>query len=95
MCHITIPGILSTVALLAILSLGRVLDAGFNQVFNLYNPLVYSTGDIIDTYVYRQGLQQLNFSMGTAVGLLRSLVSFILIVTGYWLARKRMGYRIF
>lgn len=51
--HITLPGIRTTVVLLAILSLGSVLDAGFDQVFNLYNPLVYSTGDIIDTYVYR------------------------------------------
>ncbi len=93
--HITLPGIRTTVVLLAILSLGSVLDAGFDQVFNLYNPLVYSTGDIIDTYVYRAGLQDLDFSLGTAVGLLKSVVSFILIVNGYLLAKKLLGYRIF
>ncbi|WP_307205369.1 ABC transporter permease [Paenibacillus harenae] len=95
MWHVTLPGIRSTIALLAILSLGGILDAGFDQVYNLYNPLVYSTGDIIDTFVYRAGLQGLDFSFGTAVGLLKSVVSFILITTGYWLARKLLGYRIF
>ncbi|WP_424767472.1 ABC transporter permease [Paenibacillus sp. sgz302251] len=93
--HVTLPGIRTTIALLAILSLGGILDAGFDQVFNLYNPLVYSTGDIIDTYVYRAGLQELDFSFGTAVGLLKSVVSFILITIGYWLAKKLVGYRIF
>ncbi len=95
MWHVTLPGIRNTVALLAILSLGSILEAGFDQVYNLYNPLVYSTGDIIDTYVFRAGLQGLDFSFGTAVGLLKSVVSFILITTGYWLARKFMGYRVF
>lgn len=95
MWHVTLPGIRNTIALLAILSLGGILDAGFDQVYNLYNPLVYSTGDIIDTYVYRAGLQGLDFSFGTAVGLLKSVVSFILITTGYWLARKLLGYRVF
>ncbi|MBW5447592.1 ABC transporter permease subunit [Cohnella sp. CFH 77786] len=95
MWHVTLPGIRTTIALLAILSLGGILDAGFDQVYNMYNPLVYSTGDIIDTYVYRSGLQELDFSMGTAVGLLKSVVSFILITTGYWLAKKLVGYRIF
>ncbi len=95
MWHVTLPGIRSTIALLAILSLGGILDAGFDQVYNLYNPLVYSTGDIIDTYVYRAGLQGLDFSFGTAVGLLKSVVSFILITAGYWLAKKLLGYRIF
>jgi putative aldouronate transport system permease protein len=95
MWHVTLPGIRSTVALLAILSLGSILDAGFDQVYNLYNPLVYSTGDIIDTYVYRAGLQGLDFSFATAVGLLKSVVSFILITIGYGLAKKLVGYRLF
>ena len=66
--HITLPGIRMTVALLAILALGNVLNAGFDQIYNLYNPLVYSTGDIIDTWVYRYGLQNLQFSLATTVG---------------------------
>lgn len=93
--YITLPGIRSTVVLLAILSLGSVLNAGFDQIFNLYNPLVYSTGDIIDTWVYRAGLQNLQFSLATAVGLLKSVVSFILIVASYYLADRFAGYKIF
>lgn len=93
--HITLPGIKSTVILLAILSLGNVLNAGFDQIFNLYNPLVYSTGDIIDTWVYRAGLVDLQFSLATAVGLLKSVVSFILITVSYIMADRFTGYKIF
>jgi len=93
--HITLPGIRTTVILLAILALGSVLNAGFEQIFNLYNPVVYSTGDIIDTWVYRAGLTELQFSLATAVGLLKSVVSLILITLGYWLADKFAGYKIF
>ncbi|SHO53890.1 ABC transporter permease [Anaerocolumna xylanovorans] len=93
--HITLPGIKSTIVLLAILSLGNILNAGFEQIFNLYNPVVYSTGDIIDTWVYRAGLVDLQFSLATAVGLLKSGVSLILIALGYWLADKFAGYKIF
>jgi putative aldouronate transport system permease protein len=93
--HVTIPGITTTIVLLAVLSLGNVLNAGFDQVFNLYNPLVYSTGDIIDTWVYRAGLVNLQFSLATAMGLLKSVVSFILIVLSYVLASKFANYRIF
>ncbi len=93
--HVTLPGIRTTILLLAILSLGGILEAGFDQVYNLYNPLVYSTGDIIDTYVYRSGLQELDFSFATAVGLLKSVVSAVLITVGYWVARRFVGYRIF
>ena len=93
--HITLPGIRMTVALLAILALGNILNAGFDQVYNLYNPLVYSTGDIIDTWVYRYGLQNLQFSLATAVGLFKSVISVILIALGYWLADKLTGYKLF
>jgi len=93
--HITLPGIKMTVALLAILSLGNVLNAGFDQIFNLYNPLVYSTGDVLDTWVYRAGLINLQFSLATAVGLLKSVVSLVLITLGYWLADKFAGYKLF
>lgn len=93
--YITLPGISSTVILLAILSLGNVLNAGFDQIFNLYNPLVYSTGDIIDTWVYRAGLVDLQFSLATAVGLLKSVVSFVLIAVSYIMADRFTGYKIF
>ncbi|MDR0908585.1 MAG: ABC transporter permease subunit [Spirochaetaceae bacterium] len=93
--HVTLPGITSTVIVLAVLGLGNVLNAGFDQIFNTYNPLVYSTGDIIDTWVYRMGLINLQFSLATAAGLLKSVVSFVLIVVSYLLAYKVANYKIF
>ena len=93
--HVTLPGIRTTVALLAILSLGNILNAGFDQIYNLYNPLVYSTGDVIDTWVYRAGLQNLQYSLATAVGLFKSVISVILIALGYRLADKFTGYKLF
>jgi len=93
--YITIPGILSTIVLLGALSLGNVLNAGFDQVFNLYNPLVYSTGDIIDTWVYRMGLLNMQYSLATAVGLLKSAIGFVMITLSYYLASKYANYRIF
>jgi len=93
--HITFPGIMSTIVLLTTLSLGNILNAGFDQIFNLYNPLVYSTGDIIDTYVYRIGLIEMQYGLATAVGLLKSVVAAMLIITSYRLASKYANYRIF
>ncbi|WP_338787944.1 ABC transporter permease [Metabacillus sp. FJAT-53654] len=93
--HVTLPGIRTTAILLTVLSLGNVLNAGFDQIFNLYNPLVYSTGDIIDTWVYRTGLLDLQYELATAVGLLKSAVGFILISLSYFLAYKTTNYRIF
>jgi putative aldouronate transport system permease protein len=93
--HITLPGLKPIVMLMAALSLGNILNAGFDQVFNLYSPLVYSTGDILDTFVYRMGLIDRQYSYATAVGLFKSVISFILIALSYQLAYKYAGYRIF
>jgi putative aldouronate transport system permease protein len=95
MYHITLPGISSTVVLLSTLSLGNILNAGFDQVFNLYGPLVYKTGDIIDTLVYRTGLVNNQHGVATAVGLFKSLVALLLIGVSYKLAQKLADYRIF
>jgi putative aldouronate transport system permease protein len=95
MIHITLPALSTTVVLLGVLSLGNVLNAGFDQVYNLYNPVVYSTGDIIDTWVYRLGLQNLQYSLATAAGLFKSGVSFVLIVISYVLAYKYADYTVF
>nr|WP_223285305.1 ABC transporter permease subunit [Paenibacillus sp. PL91] len=92
---ITLPGIFPTIVLLGTLSLGNVLNAGFDQVFNLYNPLVYETGDIIDTFVYRMGLINMQYSFATAIGLMKSVISFVLIILSYKLAAKYAGYKIF
>ena len=93
--HITLPGMRMIIVLLAVLSLGSVLDAGFDQIFNLYSPVVYETGDIIDTLVYRIGLLDAQYGPATAIGLLKSVVSFVLISTSYLAAYKFADYRIF
>jgi putative aldouronate transport system permease protein len=93
--HITLPGIAPIVVLMAALSLGNVLNAGFEQVFALYSPQVYRTGDIIDTLVYRMGLVNNQYGPATAVGLLKSVVALGLITLSYRLADKLAGYRIF
>lgn len=95
MIHVTLPGMLMTIVLLAVLSLGQVLSAGFEQIFNLYSPIVYRSGDIIDTFVYRIGLLQGQFSVATAIGLFQSFVSFLLISLSYFFAYRFAGYRIF
>lgn len=93
--HITLPGILPMIMLVTILGLGNVLNAGFDQVLNLYSPITYEKADIIDTLVYRIGLRQLQYSVSTAIGLFRSLVSFILISVSFGLAKKFANYEIF
>ena len=93
--HVTIPGLVPTIVLLGTLSMGNILNAGFDQVFNMYNQLVMSTGDIIDTYVYRIGITNMQFSLATAAGLFKSVVSFIMIAVSYILADKLAHYKIF
>ncbi len=93
--HITLPGISGTIIMLSTLSLGNILNAGFDQIFNLYGPLVYRTGDIIDTLVYRTGIVNQQFGVATAVGLLKSVVSLALIAIAYKLASKYADYRVF
>ena len=93
--HVTLPGLLPTIVLLATRSLGNVLNAGFDQIYNLYIPVVYETADIIDTYVYRAGLLDMNYSLSTAVGLMKSVISIVLILTSNRLAYKLTNYRIF
>lgn len=93
--YITLPMLMPTIILMLVLSLGSVLNAGFDQIFNLYSPIVYETGDIIDTYVYRLGIEQAQYSVGTAIGLFKSLVSCVLVIISYVLADKVAGYRIF
>ncbi len=93
--YITLPGILPVVVLMSTLSLGNVLNAGFDQIFNLYNPMVIGTADIIDTYIYRMGLIQAQYGLATAIGLMKSIIGFALIVTSYRLAYRYANYRIF
>ncbi|MFD0714237.1 ABC transporter permease [Paenibacillus sp. GCM10027626] len=93
--HITIPSLIPITIVVATLALGNVLNANFDQVFNLYNPLIYQQGDIIDTFVYREGLLSGQFSFATAVSLFKAMISLILIIISYRLAYRFAGYRIF
>lgn len=95
MWYITIPGMRMVIVLLSVLSLGQLLNAGFDQVFNLYSPQVYESGDILDTFVYRIGLLDAQYGVATAVGLFKSLVSLILISGSYFVAYRFAKYRIF
>lgn len=95
MIHVTLPGIKPVIVLMTILALGNILNAGFDQIYNIYNQAVYSTGDIIDTWVYRVGLNDMQFSLATAVGLLKSVVGFGMISISYFIAYKKANYRIF
>ncbi|WP_171689555.1 ABC transporter permease [Paenibacillus germinis] len=93
--NITIPGMMPIIVLMFTLNIGNVLNAGFDQIFNLYSPQVYESADIIDTFVYRMGVEQSQFGFATAVGLLKSIVSFIFISVSYVLAYRFANYRIF
>ena len=93
--YVTIPGMLPIIVLSLVLSLGNVLNAGFDQIFNLYSVPVYETGDIIDTLVYRVSMQGGQYDFGTAVGLFKSVISMLLISLSYWMADKFAGYEIF
>lgn len=95
MLHVTLPSILPIIILMTALSLGNILNAGFDQVFNLYNSVVYESGDILDTLVYRIGFGSGQFGLSTAAGLFKSVISAILVVASYKIAYKTSGYRVF
>lgn len=91
MRYITIPSIMPIIITMLILKLGTVLNAGFDQVLNLYNPSVYNVGDIIDTYVYRIGLVNFSFDYSTAVGLFQNGIGLILISISNWFTTRTTG----
>ncbi len=90
--HVTLPGLRPVMAVLLVLSLGTILDAGFDQIFQLQNGAVLEVGDIIDTYVYRIGLLEAQYEVATAVGLFKGVVGLVLIVTANYILR-RLGQR--
>ncbi len=88
--HITIPGLVPTIITLFILNLGHVLNAGFDQIYNMYNPMVYDAADIIDTYVLRR-IVLMDFGLATGAGLFKSVVGLLMVVWANWLARRLSG----
>lgn len=92
--HITIPSILPIITILFILNLGQILNVGFDQILNLYNPMVYEVADVIDTYVYRKGLEQFEFDYAAAVGLFKNVVGIALILGANAIVRRHSEHGI-
>ena len=86
--YISLPGIVPVIVLVTLLRMGHILEAGFNQIFVLYSVPVYSVGDIIDTWVYRQGLLQFEFSLATAVGFFKGVIGLVLILVANRVAKR-------
>ncbi|MDI6619444.1 MAG: ABC transporter permease subunit [Clostridiales bacterium] len=86
--HVTIPGIMVTVVILLILRIGGIMNVGYEKIILLYNPGIYSTSDVISTFVYRKGLLESNWSFSAAVGLFNSIINFILVIVFNKLSKK-------
>ena len=86
--HITLPAIRSTFIMLTIMNISKIMNAGFDQIYVFYSPQVYQTGDIIDTYVYRAGLEEMRYGLSTAVGLFKNVIGFTLVFTTNRIAQK-------
>lgn len=86
--HVTLPGIRSVIILMLIIRLGHILDAGFDQIFIMYNVQVYPVADILDTFVFRTGLERFNFSLAAAIGLFKSVIGLLLVLGANRLARR-------
>ena len=93
--HITLPGISSTIAVMIILNLGQCLNWGFDQVYNLYNTLVYETGDILDTFIVRTAMSDNQFSYAATIGVFRSVIATVLLFTANKVMKKVMGHTIY
>ena len=89
--HITLPGILPVCVLMLLLRLGTIMDANFEQIYTLLNPTVMDTGDVLSTYIYRNGLSQMRYSYATAAGLFNSVVSFTLVFVSNAISRRTVG----
>lgn len=95
--HVTLPCIKPIIILMVLLNLGNIMNAGFEQIFSLYNEMVYESGDILDTMSYRIGLvnsSTYQYSLGTAIGLFKSVISCLLFGIGYWFAAKKLDYKV-
>ncbi len=88
--HITLPSLTPTIIVLLVLNLGHILNAGFDQIYNMYNPMVYEVADIIDTFVLRR-MVSMDFSLATAAGMFKSVAGLILVASANWLANRLSG----
>jgi putative aldouronate transport system permease protein len=89
--HITLPGLVPTIRILLIFDISGMISIGFEKAYLMQNPSIYETADIISTYVYRMGIQQMNMSYGTAIGLFEGIVSVVLLITANNFIKKISG----
>ena len=89
--HVTLPGILPTVIIMLVLRMGNILNVGFEKIILLYNEAIYSTSDVISTFVYRKGLQEFNYSFSTAVGLFNSVINLFFLFGANFLSKRATG----
>jgi putative aldouronate transport system permease protein len=92
--HVTLPAILPVITILFILNVGSVVEDDFDQIFNLYRPVVYEVGDVLSTYTYRKGLSEMRYSLATAVGLFQNVLAFLLVLGANQLSRRVGEYGI-
>jgi putative aldouronate transport system permease protein len=90
--HITLPGLRNIIVVLLVMDMGHMITIGFEQIFLLYNPMVYDVGDVISTYTYRLGIEKTQYSLTTAIGLMQSVVNFILVYSANRLSRILVGW---
>jgi putative aldouronate transport system permease protein len=88
MLHISLPGILPTIRICLIFAVSGIISVGFEKAYLMQNPAVYETADVIATYVYRQGIQQMNFSYGTAIGLFEGIIAMLMLIGANYVSRK-------
>ena len=93
--YITLPSITPIIVMMFVLAVGGIMNAGFDSIFNLYNSTIYDVADIIDTYMYRIGMEEGEFEMATALGLFKSVINFILLFAANAVVKKVNGYGIY
>lgn len=93
--HVTLPGMRGIIALKVLLSIGDIFNAGFDQIYNMYSPVVYKTGDVLSTMIYRMGLQGGQYGPAAAAGLAQALIQSLLVCVAYYLAYKLFDYKLF
>jgi putative aldouronate transport system permease protein len=91
MRYVSLPGIMPIMVMLLILNLGYILDAGFDQIYIFYTPQVYQVADIIDTWVFRNGIEQMRIGLSTAMGLFRSVIGLALVLSANKISKRITG----
>jgi len=93
--HVTLPGISSVITVMLLMQIGKMMTVGFEKILLLYSGPTYKTADVIQTFVYRRGLIDSDFSFATAVGVFQSVIAFVLVISANQIAKKVNGHGLF